>query len=573
MRPGERRTSRVGAALAAALGALALTAAPTEAVEGETELISRASGAAGAKQNGEAFTGGVSLDGRVVGFSTSATNLDPADADASYDVYARDRVTDTTTLVSRAPGAAGPKANDDAFSFSASGDGRRVVFESTATNLSPDDADGLQDIYVRDLDANTTTLVSRGSGAAGQKSNGRSIFASISADGRFVAFSSEATNLDPADADTDFDVYVRDLVANTTTLVSRASGPGGAKANGPMTANAYGGISPDGRYVALSGTATNLDPADTDEDNDAYIRDLVANTTTLVSRASGPAGAKANSDSYSPRFSTDGSAFTFQSFGTNLDPADLDLARDIYVRDLPGTATSLVSRASGVDGAKGDMNSIAAAAADAGRYVAFSSDSTNLDPDDTDPLRDIFVRDMVANTTMLVSRASGPDGAKGDVASEQDLGISASGRFVAFDSPASNLNPDDPDGQIDVYVRDVLGAPELVLAGKRKQRSARRVKATATCANVACDLVASGRVKLPRPGRKAKRLKLRALALDLEAGAAQAFELRPGKRARKAIKRALEAGDVARARLVATATDAFGDSSREKRKLKLKRRR
>jgi hypothetical protein len=571
--PAEQRARRSLASVVAALGALAATAAPAAALEGETELISRASGVAGAKQNDDAFISSISRDGRSVGFSSGATNLDPADGDGLYDVYVRDRITNATTLVSRAPGVAGAKGNGDSFSFSASADGRKVVFESESTNLDPDDTDALTDVYVRDLNANTTTLVSRADGAEGAKSNGQSIFASISDDGRYVAFSSQATNLDPDDPDTNFDVYVRDLATNTIVLASRASGPAGAKANAAMTSSAYGGISADGRYVGLGGSATNLDPADLDEDNDAYVRDLAIDTTTLVSRASAPAGAKANGDTYGPEFSTDGGSLVFQSFGTNLDPADTDLTRDLFLRDLVGESTRLVSRASGVDGEKGNRNSVAAAAADQGRYVAFSSESTNLDPDDTDILRDIFVRDMVQSTTTLVSRASGADGAKGNGEAENDLVIVADGRFVGFESAASNLSPDDADTDFDVYVRDVLGAPELLLSGKRKQRSARRVRAGAICANVACELVASGKVKLPRPGRRPRRLKLRPLALELEAGTAAAFELRPSKHARKAIKRTLSDGAVARVQLAATATDAFGDGATAKRKLKLKRRR
>lgn len=554
------------------LGAFTVAVPPAAALEGETELISRASGVAGAKANGESFLSSISLDGRFVGFGSAATNLDPDDADAITDAYLRDRIANTTTLISRASGVAGAKGNGHSYSFGASADGRRVAFESQATNLDPDDPDVLTDIYVRDLDANTTTLVSRASGG-GLKGNGRSIFASISANGRYVCFSSEATNLDPADGDTLFDVYVRDLETNTTALVSRASGAAGVKADDAMTNSAYGAISPDGRYVGFGGGADNLDPADLDEDADAYVRDLVTNTTTLVSRASGPGGAKGNADTYGPRLSTDGTSLVFQSFSTNLDPAKLDLSRDIFLRGLGGESTRLVSRASGADGVKGNMNSVAAAAADQGRYVAFTSESTNLDPDDVDPLRDIFVRDMVENTTTLVSRASGPNGAKGNAEANTDVLIAADGRFVGWDSAAANLNLDDADGLTDVYIRDVLGAPELLLSGKRKQRSPRRVKATATCVNVACELVATGTLKLPRQDRTAKPLKLRPQKLDLVAGIAEAFKLRAGKRARKAIKEALNGGHAVRVRVVATAIDAFGDSDKAKRKLKLKRRR
>src|SRR4051812_15561940 len=139
-----------------------------------------------------------------------------------------------TTLVSLT-GAFGPKGDGPAFQESVSADGRFIAFASSVTNFDPADSDGPEDVYVRDLGENTTTLVRRASGAAGAKGTHGSSGAAISADGRFVAFVSVATNLHPDDSDTGWDVFVRDLRQNTTKLVSRADGPAGAKGNADQT--------------------------------------------------------------------------------------------------------------------------------------------------------------------------------------------------------------------------------------------------------------------------------------------------------------------------------------------------
>src|SRR5262249_31066259 len=123
---------------------------------------------------------------------------------------------DDLDLISRASGASGAAANAFALDATISGDGRVVAFDSFASNLDPADGDMIDDVFLRDAQTNTTTLVSRASGANGAKANALSLDPAVSADGRFVAFTSRASNLDPADGDTTVDVYVRDLQANTT---------------------------------------------------------------------------------------------------------------------------------------------------------------------------------------------------------------------------------------------------------------------------------------------------------------------------------------------------------------------
>ncbi|HEX2699340.1 MAG TPA: hypothetical protein VHM89_03950 [Acidimicrobiales bacterium] len=242
-------------------------------------------------------------------------------------------VANTTTLVSRAAGANGAKGNAGGTPAAISADGRRVAFLSVSTNLDPADTDTVQDVYVRDLVANTITLATRANGITGAKANDISFLdvRALSGDGTRVAFATFATNLHGTDVDATSDVYVRDLVANTTTLVTRATGPTGAKALGATYSAA---ISADGRRVGFTTAAANLDPADHDGFRDVYVRDLVAETTVLASRATGEAGAKGADDTNgAPSLNGDGRYVSFPTFA-RLDVADQDSAIDAYVRTL-----------------------------------------------------------------------------------------------------------------------------------------------------------------------------------------------------------------------------------------------
>jgi hypothetical protein len=447
-----RRRGLIGVCLVAAL---TLVAGGAQAASGSLDLVSRASGAPGAKGNGAANVTGISGDGRFVAFGSYSTNLSPDDGDANWDVFVRDLQAGTTTLASRASGADGAKSNGISRSGPLSADGRFVAFFSSATNLSPDDGDTAFDVYVRDLQTHTTTLVSRASGAGGAKNNGDAYPTAISSDGRFVAFDSRATNLSPDDGDAIFDSYVRDLQTGTTTLVSRASGAGGAKGND--TSFAYA-LSADGRFVVLYSQATNLSPDDGDATTNVYVRDLQTLTTTLVDRASGANGAKGNDDAYPAGIWGDGRFVAFSSYATNLSPDDGDATGDVFVRDLQAGTTTLVSRASGASGTKGNGDSYADSVSADGRFIALESGASNLSPADGDTAYDAYVRDLQTGTTTLVSRAAGMSGAKGNGESFAAY-LSGDGRFVAFGSTATNLSPDDSDGLTDVYVRDIGRAP------------------------------------------------------------------------------------------------------------------
>ena len=261
-------------------------------------------------------------------------------------------------------------------------------------------------------------------GAGGLKGAQPSRYPALSQDGHYMSFTTGAP-LSSVDAGFFNDVYVRNLDTGLTLLASRASGPSGAAANSGAIAQTRGAISGDGRYVVFESGSTNLSPDDSDTTSDVYVRDVVAGTTTLVSRATGAAGAKGNGVSNLPQISTSGRYVVFQSQATNLDPADLDATNDIYIRDLLGETTKLVSRAAGVNGAKANAQANTPSIG-AWPVVAFASSATNLSPDDTDGNSDVFVRDIAANATTLISRANGTAGVKGNGFSGQAQ-ISADG--------------------------------------------------------------------------------------------------------------------------------------------------
>jgi Tol biopolymer transport system component len=436
----------------AALLATAIAGAGAQdlwAAAGDTVLVSRATGANGAKANvGHEIpqASQLSLDGRYATFSSGGSNLDPADTDRTIDVFLRDLRDRVTTLVSRADGALGAKGNGDSTVGDAAAGGRYVVFNSLSSNLDPADPDTSRDIYLRDVLGAETTLVSRADGVGGAKANGEARRGRISADGRFVAFDSAASNLDPGDADTDSDVFVRDLVTSRTTLVT----------DGVKDAELVA-FSDDAQHIAY--LVTTVPPPNgmlvEPGFGDLYVQDLRSGTRALVS---------ANVSGFgSVSLSADGRYVAFSAKPASADPdSDPDLV--VYVGDVDTGTTRLV----GPTAASGGSLS-----AD-GRYVAFSSYAFNLDPVDgpSDHIPDTFVRDLRTRKTTLASRF--PSGAKGDRSSVLPA-LSGNGRFMVFTSGA-RFERVDTDHRNDVYVRD-LGAP-LPPPGRRPRSSIRSVKQT-----------------------------------------------------------------------------------------------
>ena len=282
---------------------------------GALEVVSRATGAAGAPGDAASYGPSISADGARVAFSSFAA-LDPADADgATSAVYVRDLAAGTTTLASRADGEAGAPANSFANQARISADGGHVTFLSDATNLGV--PGGVMHLWLRDIGASATRLVDRANGADGVPGNIQAGAGSPSSDGRLVAFHSQANNLDAADPGPSiaYDVYVRDTVAQTTTLASRRSGLDGARA---ATGGAWPVLSSDGRLVAFATSDETLAPEGGAWSGHTQVvaRELATGQNTLVSRSPGGPAANAGADAAS--ISADGAVVAFASSATNL---------------------------------------------------------------------------------------------------------------------------------------------------------------------------------------------------------------------------------------------------------------
>jgi Tol biopolymer transport system component len=563
------------AALGAAAASIALGAS-AQAAKDDTTLVS-------ANNSGEAATAAavnssVSTDGRFIAFQSDADNLSAVANDGVTNVFVRDRQTNTTILVSRTSGASGDPADGSSTDPSISEDGRLVAFASEANNLSGEDGTE-SDVFVRDLVANTTTLVSRTTGAAGLGGLDDSDQPSISPDGGFVAFRSEANNLSEEDLDSVTNIFVRDLAANETTLISRTTGDGddgpgdGAAANG-NSSNPSAALF--GTRVAFESVADNLNASPDDNAfTNVFVRQVDLETTT--SAAVRDSGLLADASSTDPSLEAFARFVAFRT-AANLEPAaDTNGVSDIYVHDLQADTTRLVSRASGVDGPDADAASDNPSISVGGRYVAFDSAADNLSDADENTVTNVFVRDRQDGTTALVSRVSGAGGA-GANGSSVNPAIGADGRFVGFESLATNLTATATNGVAQVFARDVLGPgvpdpfgdntpPRLRLDFDRKQKLGKAIKVRVSC-DEPCSIVAKGKVKAQGKGKtngpKSGKLKRATTALD--AGDSQRLKLRLTKKA----KRALEGDERGKAKVKVTARDGAANKRTKRANIKLR---
>ena len=377
--------------------------------------------------NGDSWLGDyvkpqVSAAGRHVVFQSAASNLVAGDSNGQRDIFLFDRVSATLELVSA--GIGGAAASNGSESPSVSGDGRYVAFSSAASNLVAGDSNGYADIFVRDRVLATTSRVSVG--PAGVQANYVSYWPSISSDGRYVAFYSPATNLVAGDSNGRGDVFVHDRDTGTTSRVSVDSL--GVQANQDCDQPV---ISGDGRFVAFHSSATNLVAGDSNGVADVFLHDRNTGATTRVSVDS--SGLQASAESRQPSLSADGGRIVFDSAASNLVPGDTNGAYDVFLRDTTTGTTSRVSVSS--LGGQGNSSSAYAAIAADGSGVAFYSQATNLAPLASNGSSQVLVRDLVRNTTTVASvdsaRAAG-------IGYSYRPSISADGIWVAFDSGANN---------------------------------------------------------------------------------------------------------------------------------------
>src|SRR5438093_242361 len=312
-------------------------------------------------------------------------------------LWGRSAGAQTTERVSVASG--GTEANGASLSSALSADGRFVAFDSAATDLVAADTNGVSDVFVHDRQTGATERVSVASGGAqGDGSSGRIGFAfppALSADGRFIAFVSSATSLVAGDTNGATDVFVHDRQTGTTERVSVGSGGGTQGTGNSGGFFAFPALSGDGRLVAFQSDATNLVAGDTNGATDVFVHDRQTGTTERVSVASG--GRQGNGTSAGPALSADGRFVAFYSTATNLVAGDTNGATDVFVRDRQTGTTERASVASG--GTQGNGSSAGPVLSADGGLVAFHSTATNLVAGDANGAYDVFVHDRAVSTT------------------------------------------------------------------------------------------------------------------------------------------------------------------------------
>jgi Tol biopolymer transport system component len=396
----------------------------------------------GTESNNHSYLPSISADGRYIAFRSDADNLVPGDTNSKSDVFVRDRETGMTTRVSVATDGSQANGNSGFFGISISFDGRFVAFDSEASNLVPGDTNQTWDVFVHDRQTSITTRVSVSSD--GIQGNSESISPVLSADGRFVAFGSDATNLVPGVTNQAGDIFMHDRWTGETTRVSVAND--GSQFNGASFSHS---ISSDGRYVAFVLMERHSDWHPTGG-TDVLVHDRLTGETTIVSVSSdGTYGNGWSGFHGGTAISGNGRFIAFGSDATNLVPGDTNDVIDIFVHDRQTGETTRVSVAS--DGTQGDGNSVSPSLSYDGQFVAFQSFATNLVLGDTNNAPDIFLHDRQNGETTRVSVTR--DGLQGNNSSYR-TSISAEGRYVAFASDASNLVPEDANGVRDIFVHD-----------------------------------------------------------------------------------------------------------------------
>lgn len=531
--------------------------------------------------NGDSLPSGISTNGRYALIESSASDLIPNDTNNAPDVFVRDLAAGTTVLVSI--GTNGDVGNGGSRSAVMTPDGHYVAFVSAANNLVPDDTNGIADVYLRDLQVGTTTLISVGAKTANRSSESPT----ITPDGRYVAFYSSATGLLPGTTNYG-DIYVRDVVAGTTIWASSyartalqlfqnkanavcfghaVSDDGqfvayevgqttntfsgivlrynlGSGATGVVHTNAarpattaedainpvmtpdgrfiafvanvgvgvvtnttiqvwdastgtnvlvsagldgmapsnsicdWPAITPDGRFVAFMSSATNLVTNTLSGEYHLFLRDLQTAVTSLQDADTNGVGLEAGAITI-PRLSDDGRFIAFAAPDGSRLAGDINRNSDVFVRDAMLEVTELVSaRQATLPFVTPNGPSVLSALSVSGdgRYIAFASDADNLVANDTNGFRDVFVRDLVIETNILVSADSNGIATANGWSFEPS--ISANGRYVAFTSSANNLAPGDTNNAQDVFVRDLLNGTTILASVNTNGFSANRASSS-----------------------------------------------------------------------------------------------
>lgn len=383
----------------------------------------------------------ISSDGRYIVFESVSRDLVTQDVGYYGNIYRKDMVTGEVDIVST--NSSGIAANGSSNTAKMSDDGRYIVFHSSAYNLVDNDNNGATDIFLKDMQTGALTLVSTTS--LGIQGNGASEYASISADGNSISFMSYATNLVGEDTNNKADTFVKNLQTGSITRISEnALGVGG-------DGDSYGGVafSTDGRYAVFNSDATNLIEGDTNGVSDIFMKDMQTGTIARLSTAAD--GTQGNGESISASVSADGRYVAFMSYASNLaqtqggDDRTMQIY-DIFVKDTQTGSISVATTTS--SGLLTTYGGYFPSLSSDGRYVVFESGSTDLVSDDTNFVRDIFIKDLQSG---MVSRLSlNTSGVEGNYESSEPY-ISADGTYVTFSSWSTNFASNDTNGYPDAF--------------------------------------------------------------------------------------------------------------------------
>ena len=428
---------------------LLIAASFTATAQTTTEMVS---------QNSEGYSGNslstrpsLSNLGKYVFFGSYANDLYPNDTNGQKDVFV---LLPAGVIGLASVGPSYVQGNYDSYDGVTVADGTTIAFASAATNLVEGDTNQQTDVFVRGPTPNTVRV---SIGPGGAQGNGISYDPSISADGRYVAFSSYADNFVASDTNEVIDVFVHDRQTGVTRGISNNGyiGQGNGASYGPA-------ISGNGRFIAFTTFANNylwsgntllsqknLTPLDTNNSPDVYVYDQLADTIERVSVNS--EGVEGNSWSHHAAISEDGRYIAFSSSASNLVPDDSNGLTDFFVHDRDTGKTQRV----GEDASRhseGNRNYRNVSITLDGRYIAFSSNSNSLVPDDTNQESDIFVYDRATDVIERVSLTDDGNESFGDSAFPS---LSPEGRDVGFASDAIDLDPapDDTNDTDDIFVR------------------------------------------------------------------------------------------------------------------------
>ncbi len=438
------------------------------AVAAENTLLV-SSTASGVTANGGSDRPAISADGRFVAFQSDATSLISGDGNARMDIFLRDRQLGTTVRISK--GLSGAESNADSSVASISGNGRYVAFESTASNLVTGDTNVTKDAFVYDTVAGKTTRVSVSS--TGAQADGESFRPQLSYDGRFVVFLSNSTNLIVGDTNGVDDIFLHDRDPDGNGLFDEGNGTtvrASLSVSGTplLVASNFPSISADGQFVAFT------------SGNGVFVYDRIGGAVTS-------AAAVSNGVSTYTSLSADGRYVAFVSAATNLVANDTNGFLDVFVYDRTLATTTLASVSQ--TGTQQAVDSISPVISSDGRYVAFVTTSTAFarlakptvafdavsgatgggGGGGTTATYYVFRRDLLAAKTVRVSSTSGGSLSNG---SSGNPGISSDGSYVAFSSTGSNMTcASDSNLAADIFVRDLRSSTTADTCGSTSSTS------------------------------------------------------------------------------------------------------